>query len=53
LLAAILSSNKASDVLKGGHSVATDLCGAFSEHGYGGTTRNAVKDIARFIKQTQ
>jgi hypothetical protein len=53
LFAAIPSSNKASDVLEGGHSVATDPCGAFSEHGYAGTARDAVKDIAQFIKQTQ
>jgi pimeloyl-ACP methyl ester carboxylesterase len=53
LFAAIPSSNKASDVLQGGHSVATDPCGAFSEHGYAGTARDAVKDIAQFIKQTQ
>jgi hypothetical protein len=26
---------------------------AFSEHGYPGTARDAVKDIAQFIKQTQ
>jgi hypothetical protein len=36
LFAAIPSSNKASDVLEGGHSVATDPCGAFSEHGLPG-----------------
>jgi hypothetical protein len=33
-------------------SLATDPCGAFSEHGYAGTAREAVKDIAQFIKQT-
>jgi hypothetical protein len=53
VFAAIPSSNKASDVLEGGYSVATDPCGAFSEHGYAGTARDAVKDIAQFIKQTQ
>jgi hypothetical protein len=52
LFTAIPSSTKASDVLQGGHSVATDPCGAFSEHGYAGTARDAVKDIAQFIKQT-
>jgi hypothetical protein len=52
LFAAIPASTKASDVLQGGHSVATDPCGAFSEHGYAGTAREAVKDIAQFIKQT-
>jgi|ERR1700683_2851326 hypothetical protein len=49
--AAIPSSNKASDVLEGGHSVATDPCGAFSEHGYAGTARAAVEDIAQFINK--
>jgi pimeloyl-ACP methyl ester carboxylesterase len=53
LFTSIPSSTKASDVLQGGHSVATDPCGAFSEHGYAGTARDAVKDIAQFIKQTQ
>jgi hypothetical protein len=52
LFTAIPSSTKASDVLQGGHSVATDPCGAFSEHGYAGTARDAVKDIAQFIRQT-
>jgi hypothetical protein len=50
LLAAIPSSTKASDVFQGGHSVATDPCGAFSEHGYAGTARDVVKEIADFIK---
>jgi hypothetical protein len=50
LFTAIPSSTKASDVLQGGHSVATDPCGAFSEHGYAGTARDAVKDIAQFIR---
>jgi pimeloyl-ACP methyl ester carboxylesterase len=53
LFAAIPSSNKASDVLEGGHSVATDPCGACSEHGYAGIARDAAKDIAQFIKQTR
>jgi pimeloyl-ACP methyl ester carboxylesterase len=52
LFGAIPASTKASDVLNGGHSVATDPCGAFSEHGYAGTAREAVKDIAQFIRQT-
>ena len=52
LFTAITSINKASDVFQGGHSVATDPCGAFSEHGYAGTARGVVKDIAQFIKQT-
>jgi hypothetical protein len=53
LFAAISSSTKASDVFQGGHSVATDPCGAFSEHGYAGIARDVVKEIAQFIKQTQ
>jgi hypothetical protein len=36
-----------------GHSVATDPCGAFSEHGYAGIARDVVKEIAQFIKQTK
>jgi hypothetical protein len=52
LFAAIPASTKDSDVIHGGHSVATDPCGAFSEHGYAGTAREAVKDIAQFIRQT-
>jgi pimeloyl-ACP methyl ester carboxylesterase len=46
------ANTKASDVFQGGHSVATDPCGAFSEHGYAGIAREVVKDIAQFIKQT-
>jgi hypothetical protein len=52
LFTLIPASTKASDVFHGGHSVATDPCGAFSEHGYAGTAREAVKDIAQFIRQT-
>ena len=50
LLATIPSSTKASDVFQGGHSVATDPCGAFSEHGYAGIETEVVKGIAHFIK---
>jgi hypothetical protein len=50
LFTSIPSSTKASDVLQGGHSVATDPCGAFSEHGYAGTAAAAVKDVAQFIR---
>ena len=32
------------------HSVATDPCGAFSEHGYAGIETEVVKGIAHFIK---
>jgi pimeloyl-ACP methyl ester carboxylesterase len=50
LLATIPSTTKASDVFQGGHSVATDPCGAFSEHGYAGIETEVVKAIAHFIK---
>jgi pimeloyl-ACP methyl ester carboxylesterase len=53
LLGNIPSSTKASDVFQGGHSVATDPCGAFSEHGYAGIAHDVVKEIAQFIKQTK
>jgi hypothetical protein len=46
----IPANNKASAVFQGGHSVATDPCGAFSEHGYAGIERDVVKQIAEFIK---
>ncbi len=52
LLGSIPSSTKASDVFQGGHSVATDPCGAFSEHGYAGIESEVVKAIAQFIRQT-
>lgn len=48
----IPANTKASDLFQGGHSVATDPCGAFSEHGYAGIARAVVKDIAQFIKQS-
>ena len=51
LFAAIPASGKKSVALDGGHSVATDNCGAFSEHGYAGIEREAVEKIAHFIKQ--
>jgi hypothetical protein len=50
LLAIIPSSTKSSDVFQGGHSVATDPCGAFSEHGYAGIEDDVVKKIAHFIE---
>jgi hypothetical protein len=46
----IPANTKASDVFQGGHSVATDPCGAFSEHGYARIEPDVVKDIAKFIK---
>jgi hypothetical protein len=35
-----------------GHSVATDPCGAFSEHGCAGIEDDVVKEIADFVKDT-
>jgi hypothetical protein len=51
LLAAIPSAHKASRTFERGHSVATDPCGAFSEHGYAGIEDKVVKDIAQFIRR--
>jgi len=53
LFTAIPSSTKDSEVFQGGHSVATDPCGAFSEHGYAGIEEDVVKEIADFIKDTK
>jgi hypothetical protein len=50
LFAAIPSAKKASEVFDGGHSVATDPCGAFSEHGYAGIEPKVVKEIAEFVR---
>src|SRR5262249_59988980 len=49
LFAALPSIGKASIAFKGGHSVATDPCGAFSEHGYAGIEEEAVKAIAEVL----
>jgi hypothetical protein len=49
LFAAIPSAEKASRTFDKGHSVATDPCGAFSEHGYAGIEERVVERIARFI----
>lgn len=46
----IPSASKASLTFAGGHSVATDPCGAFSEHGYAGIEDKVVKGIAGFIR---
>jgi pimeloyl-ACP methyl ester carboxylesterase len=46
----IPANTKDSAVFQGGHSVATDPCGAFSEHGYAGIEDDVVKTIAHFIK---
>jgi hypothetical protein len=50
LFTAIPSHNKGSAAFQGGYSVATDPCGAFSEHGYAGIEDEVVKKIANFIK---
>jgi hypothetical protein len=50
LLTAIPSARKASETFEHGHSVATDPCGAFSEHGYAGIEPKVVKEIAEFIR---
>ena len=50
LFAAIPSAKKASEVFERGHSVATDPCGAFSEHGYAGIEQKVVKEIAEFVR---
>ena len=50
LFALIPSSRKDSHVFAHGHSVATDPCGAFSEHGYAGIEEQVVERIADFIR---
>jgi len=50
LFTAIPSTAKASRSFEGGHSVATDPCGAFSEHGYAGIEEEVVNKIAEFIR---
>jgi hypothetical protein len=50
LFAAIPSSRKDSRAFAHAHSVATDPCGAFSEHGYAGIEEQVVKQIAEFIR---
>jgi pimeloyl-ACP methyl ester carboxylesterase len=50
LFAAIPSSRKDSHAFAHAHSVATDPCGAFSEHGYAGIEERVVDRIADFIR---
>ena len=50
LFGLIPSSRKARETFEKGHSVATDACGAFSEHGYAGIEEKVVKEIAQFIR---
>jgi hypothetical protein len=49
LFALIPSGHKDSLSFEHGHSVATDPCGAFSEHGYAGIEQEVVEEIAEFI----
>jgi len=49
LFAAIPASRKDSRAFAHGHSVATDPCGGFSEHGYAGIEEEVVEHIADFI----
>jgi hypothetical protein len=44
------SIDKASASFEGGHSVAQDPCGPFSEHGYAGIEEEVVDEIAEFIR---
>src|SRR5262252_48005 len=53
LFALIPSADKASHAFEHGHSVATDPCGAFSEHGYAGIEEEVVKKIAQFIRRDE
>src|SRR5262245_46715015 len=53
LFTAIPSADKASRTFEHGHSVATDPCGAFSEHGYAGIEEEVVKKIAEFILRNE
>jgi pimeloyl-ACP methyl ester carboxylesterase len=53
LFTQIPSADKASRTFEHGHSVATDPCGAFSEHGYAGIEEEVVKKIAEFIRRDE
>jgi pimeloyl-ACP methyl ester carboxylesterase len=50
LFTAIPSAEKAQRMFEHGHSVATDPCGGFSEHGYAGIEEDVVEKIAEFIR---
>jgi pimeloyl-ACP methyl ester carboxylesterase len=50
LFTLIPSAHKDSRSFVHGHSVATDPCGAFSEHGYAGIEEEVVEEIAEFIR---
>jgi hypothetical protein len=49
LFSIIHSTHKARRAFELAHSVATDPCGAFSEHGYAGIEAEVVREIAEFI----
>jgi hypothetical protein len=51
LFAVLPSNGKASASFRGGHSVAADPCGPFSEHGYAGIEEEVVETIADFINR--
>ncbi len=51
LFALIPSAGKGRRTFTRGHSVATDPCGPFSEHGYAGIEDEVVKTIAEFIRE--
>jgi hypothetical protein len=51
LFAVLPSNDKASASFRGGHSVATDPCGPFSEHGYAGIEEEVVNEIAKYIRR--
>ena len=53
LFTQIPSADKASRTFEHGHSVATDPCGAFSEHGFAGIEEEVVKKIAEFILRNE
>ena len=53
LFTQIPSADKASRTFERGHSVATDPCGGFSEHGYAGIEEEVVKTIAEFIHRDE
>jgi hypothetical protein len=50
LFTVIPSADKASRTFEHGHSVATDPCDGFSEHGYAGIEEEVVEKIAAFIR---
>jgi len=50
LFSLIPSYHKADRSFARGHSVATDPCGAFSEHGYAGIEEEVVGEIVEFIR---